>query len=286
MSEAAVKATQAASTQAASTADKATVDWTSRDRQFHPLADIFPLMEGPEFDALVEDIKTNGLREPITLYEGKILDGRNRYRAIVKAGLLSKLKEEHFRQFDPKTQGDPLAFVISANLHRRHLNETQRALIAANLVTTKLGDNQHKSGSITMEKAAKVLSVGEATIKRAKTVIDKGAPEIVEALQKGKLRLGMAVGVVEKPKEQQAQAVKDAKEAIKAKAKATREAAKPDNKETSEHNQRMVELDTFKKKWEGFNDMQQRSFVETYRNGLQTILQKIAEHEAYQHAAE
>jgi hypothetical protein len=48
----------------------------------------------------------------------------------------------------------------------------------------------------------------------------------------------------------------------------------------------MIDLDAFKKKWDGFNDMQRRSFVETYRSDLQTILDKIAEHEAYRHAAE
>jgi hypothetical protein len=88
----------------------------------HPLADIFPLMEGPEFDALVEDIKANGLRTGITLYEDKILDGRNRYKAALNAKL--RLKEDDFRVFDPKVQGDPLAHVISANLHRRHLTES------------------------------------------------------------------------------------------------------------------------------------------------------------------
>ena len=53
---------------------------------FHPYADIFPLLEGPAFDALVEDIRERGQQEPIWLYEGKILDGRNRYRALQQLG--------------------------------------------------------------------------------------------------------------------------------------------------------------------------------------------------------
>jgi ParB-like chromosome segregation protein Spo0J len=90
---------------------------------FHPLADAFPLIEGVEFNQLVADIKANGLIEPIVLLDGRILDGRNRYRACMAAGV-----EPRFTRF---RGDDPAAFVGSANIHRRHLTaDDKRDLIA------------------------------------------------------------------------------------------------------------------------------------------------------------
>jgi ParB-like chromosome segregation protein Spo0J len=105
--------------------------------KFHPLADLLPLMEGEEFDALVADIKASGLRERIMLYEGKILDGRNRYRACLKAGF-----EPVTIQLPPIC--DPVAYVISANIRRRHLTADQKRDLIAKLIkaTPEKSDRQ------------------------------------------------------------------------------------------------------------------------------------------------
>lgn len=91
--------------------------------ELHPLCTLFPRMAGNEFDALVADIKANGQREPIITHEGMILDGGNRYRACVAAGI-----EPNFMKFGGENL---VAYVLSANLHRRHMSPGQQAAIVA-----------------------------------------------------------------------------------------------------------------------------------------------------------
>ena len=90
----------------------------------HPLADLFPPVVGDEFDALVEDIRAHGLRQPVVPYDGKVLDGRNRLRACEVAGV-----EPRYEVVDG-TEDEALALVISLNLARRHLTTAQRAALA------------------------------------------------------------------------------------------------------------------------------------------------------------
>src|SRR5579862_9559286 len=87
------------------------------NERFHPIANLFPLMEGEQLAALAEDIRANGLREPIVIYQGLILDGRNRDMACESVGLTPGYVHVEC--------DDPLAYVLSKNLHRRHLNESQ-----------------------------------------------------------------------------------------------------------------------------------------------------------------
>ena len=86
----------------------------------HPAADAWPMMDDERFGELLADIEMNGQREPITLCDGMILDGRNRYRACVELGI-EPLTRDH--------EGDPWAFAWSLNGLRRDLEATVRALI-------------------------------------------------------------------------------------------------------------------------------------------------------------
>lgn len=115
---------------------------------FHPLAELFPLMEGAEFNALVADIKKNGLHYPIFLYEGKILDGRNRYRACLAAGF-----EPAVRNGDSWI-GDPAGFVISRNIHRRHLAAKQRRELIAKLLKAGPEKSDRQIAEMEMVKAS------------------------------------------------------------------------------------------------------------------------------------
>jgi hypothetical protein len=92
---------------------------------FHRYANYFPLMDGKEFKEFAADIKKNGLLEPIDRLDGQILEGRNRYRACLKMLVVPRFVEY--------TGNDPLGYVISKNLRRRHLKSKERRELIAKL---------------------------------------------------------------------------------------------------------------------------------------------------------
>ena len=134
--------------------------------KFHPLADIFPLIEGIEFDELVTSIKENGQQHAIVTIDDAILDGRNRYRACIAGGVEPR--------FEPFTGSDPVKFVIDVNIRRRHLSKGQRGLIAAELAKLQPGqhaDCAHENAAgdkspaaITLDRAADLMNIDRSTV--------------------------------------------------------------------------------------------------------------------------
>jgi hypothetical protein len=104
------------------------------DRAFHPLANLFPLLDGVEFEELVADIKVHGLIEPIILLDDQILDGRNRARACTAAGV-----KPIYRPF---TGEDPGAFVISTNIRRRPLKNSGGNCLSRSRAAPEKSDRQ------------------------------------------------------------------------------------------------------------------------------------------------
>ena len=180
--------------------------------EFHPIANIFPMMGEEELGELADDIMENGLRQPIVVYEGKILDGRNRQKACDLIGLSPYLINESevrfAEEFGIKScnqplspyeeyQGDdPLGYVLSLNLHRRHLTASQRAALAAEIANMESGartdlEPSLKLGKVSQVEAAEKLDVSPAYIQQAKK-IQRESPEHFDKVKSGELSLQQA----------------------------------------------------------------------------------------------
>lgn len=156
----------------------------------HPICQIIPLMSHDDINRLAEDIVQNGLLEPIMLYEGKILDGRHRYEACARCGV-----QPRFVEYDGP---DPIQFVLSHNIARRHLTPSQLSMIAARVANLKEGRPPETAprDAVSQEDAAEKLGVSRRSVQRAKKVIDSGREDIVEAVESGKLTVAEASTIV------------------------------------------------------------------------------------------
>jgi N6-adenosine-specific RNA methylase IME4 len=169
---------------------------------FHEYADIFPMLPLEELDTLAADIAANGLLEPITLYEGKVLDGRNRYVACLNVAVDPRLTQY--------TGDDPLGFVVSKNLHRRHLGESQRGAVAEKIANMRQGERTDLEHSAFMQKvsladAAKMMNVSPRTVATVRAVKQK-APDLLPKIESGELT---AVGAMREVKEREREAKRE-----------------------------------------------------------------------------
>ena len=161
----------------------------------HPVANIFPAMSEGEYAALKADIQANGQREAIWTWRGQIIDGKHRHRACSELG-----RDVSAREWDGEEVG-LVAFVVSLNLHRRHLNESQRAVVAARLATLPAHRPSDKSAdlptSVSQPEAAVLLNTSERSIRDVKRV-ERERPDLLPAIEAGTLSLNAAVGEIKK----------------------------------------------------------------------------------------
>lgn len=199
--------------------------------QPHPAANLFPLLPDAELAVLAADIKERGLLEPVTTLDGHVLDGRNRLRACELAGVSPRFVEWEGR-------GDPVPWVVSKNLKRRHLTESQRGMVAARTkdyyaglakerqregaeqTNAKLGRDTGSANwrepsllppppaperpaladkGKAADKAAADLNVSPRTVERAAKVVREGTPALVEAVDRGTLPASTASEVATLP---------------------------------------------------------------------------------------
>jgi hypothetical protein len=196
--------------------------------EWHPAACLFPLMADADLNRLADDIRESGLQQPIVMHEGKVLDGRNRFLACHLADI-----EPRFVDWDG--DGSPVAWVLSQNLHRRHLTDTERKFIAAEASelfeaearerqgtrTDLAADRQRSDMGRSVEKAAAHLGVAPREVAKAKRV-KKKAPVLAQAVADGTASLDAASELVDEPEEVQRELVKAGNRAVKEAAKAKR----------------------------------------------------------------
>src|SRR5271170_4087242 len=140
----------------------------------HPFAALFPELPPEELTQLARDIKERGQLEPIILYKGVILDGRNRYRACQMVGVKPRIEE-----FDAKaTKRSPEEFVLSRNLRRRHLSVGQKAAIAlewSEQIELSAGPQKNKGRGRpkgTLSEGAKKIGINERRVFEVRQIRD------------------------------------------------------------------------------------------------------------------
>ncbi len=159
--------------------DEGRVTIAGRDFEVHPVAAMFPEFPPEEYANLRADIEANGVRFPVVVCGGWLVDGRTRLRACRDLDL-----EPPVQELDEGT--DVVEWIVSANVRRRHLSTSQRAVLAA-----QLADGE----GVTLDDAASSLSVSRMSVARARAARDIESGKVHAALRDGTVTVGDAYKV-------------------------------------------------------------------------------------------
>jgi hypothetical protein len=198
--------------------------------KIHPVCKLFPDMLEDQFKDLVKDIQENGLQEPILTYKDHIIDGRHRYRACKMLGIEPRMEEWN-------GEGSLVRFVVSRNLHRRHLNTSQKAMIATDMLPLlekeagirklkplqehvekvkggkqsddKGSGRRDKEGKRAAGEAAKAVGVSRRQVQDAKKVKEKN-PALAEKVKKGEMTAHAAKKLADASPKERKEALKKA----------------------------------------------------------------------------
>jgi len=166
--------------------------------ELHPLCTYFPRMSDAEFDSLKDNLLDNGQTHPIYSLDGMILDGGNRYRALCELGIAPVIIEY--------TGSNPTQFILSSNLHRRHLTQGQSAAIVSasqSWVNAQAAGNPQLRDTAQLDTAtarAKQSGVGHRTQQLADKLVKEAPAELVKEVIDGKKSLNKAIKEITPPK--------------------------------------------------------------------------------------
>lgn len=272
--------------------------------EFHPIANLFPLIEGDDFDNLCDDIRSAGLRQNIMIFEGKILDGRNRYRACLRTG-----EKPRFVDY---LGDDPFGYVAAQNLLRRHLSPPQRAIIAAEMANMQRGGQQgncnasknesahvqiglirhkintvhdglHKSGRdpqlISHAQAAERMGVSTRSVTSASRIIARGTPELVAAVKSDTISIRAAEVFANLPAEEQFKLISEGSSTVAQATKAVHSAngaRKPRGLRQSSKDACVILTQV----WRQTNDAHRERFIRDAVPSVSAVLMRMAEKSA------
>lgn len=181
---------------------------------------IFPMMSDEDFQELKRSIQTNGQLMPIELWQGRLIDGRNRLKACRELML-----EPKFRALEELPCGSVVEYVAAANLHRRHLSASQRAMVAARMRAVydaaARERRAHRPGAQAVvpfgnarDQAGSLVGVSGRSVDSATKVLREGDEALVRACDDGIVSVATAARLATLPKEIQREAIQGGPQAV------------------------------------------------------------------------